>query len=248
MVYRLFLTLGVLFSTLSSWGVSPPDMEALRDSISDASSRYYYPILMDRYVMNDSTLTLEDYHYLYYGYTEQINYMPLLDNSARSELESIMSGQSNPTVADYERAVALVRAILEIEPFNPRDINALAYLYAMTGYEDEAAILAHRLRMIVTTIKETGTGLSKDSPWWITYFSHAEDLVALEGLEQGQPIILSSSIEFVPVSKMPNRKDKGLYFNYSLIYEKDADYLENIDAPKRKMNWNPLEPATKFRY
>ncbi len=245
---KLILTVGMLFSALCSWGVTPPDMEAVRDSISNPSSRYYYSSLMDRYTLCDSTLTLEDYHYLYYGYAEQINYMPLLDNSARMELENIMSGQSTPTQADYERAVALASALLEIEPFNPRDLNALAYLYAMVGEEAKAAELAHKLQMVVATIKATGTGLTKDSPWWVTYFAHAEDMLALSALDQGQPIILSTSIEFIPVSNMPNRKNKGVYFNYSLIYARDSDYLEDVEAPKRKFNWNPLEPATKFRY
>ncbi len=234
--------------TVVSRGANPPDMDAIRDSVSNPSSQYYYQPLMERYSVNDSTLTFDDYHYLYYGFVEQLDYMPLLENSARLELESIMSGQITPTEDDYRRAISLATALLKIEPFNPRDLNALAYLYAMVGQEEYAAQLMHKLDMVVSVIKATGDGLSDESPWWVTYFAHAEDIVALAGLDQGKPIILSTSIEFIPIAKMADRKKKGYYFNYSLIYTREPDYLENVEKPKRKFDWTPWESDNKFRY
>ncbi len=227
---------------------NPPNMEAIRDSISNPSSGFYYQHLMDRYRLQDSTLTLRDFHYLYYGYPEQVNYMPLLDNSARMELEEIMSGYSTPTAADYKRAIAYAQAILEVEPFNPRDINALAYLYAMTGNEVESQKLMHNLEMIVETIKATGTGLSEESPWWIIYFDHAEDIVNLMGYNWSKPIIISRSIEFIPLSDKHQDGIKGYYFNYSEIYARKADYLDNVKAPKRKMDFNPTQSSNRFEY
>ncbi len=249
MAYRkLIIMVSVLLCSLSTRAQSPPDMDAIRDSISNPSSKYFYQQLFDRYRLQDSTLTQEDFHYLYYGYGEQVNYMPLLDNSARAELEDIMSGYSTPTAADYRRAIALASAILEIEPFNPRDINALAYLYAMTGNEEEAAKLMHNLEMIVATIKATGSGLSEESPWWVIYFDHAEDVVDLMGLDWSTPIILSRAVEFIPLSGETRDGVKGYYFNYSEIYARKPDYLDNVKAPKRKMNFNPLESDKKFTY
>lgn len=248
MIYRALLLATLLCTSISSWGISPPDMEAVRDSISNPSSPLYYDRLFDRYSKSDSTLTLNDYHYLYYGYADQIEYMPLLDNSARGELEEIMSGQMTATEEDYRRAISLCTKLLEIEPFNPRDLNALAYLYAMTGNEEGAAEQMHKLQMIVTTIKNTGTGLTESSPWWITYFPHAEDILALEGLEHNKAVVLSKSIEFIPIVKTPSRKDKGYYFNFSLIYARGNDYMQNIDNPKRQFDWAPWQSSSKFQY
>ncbi len=225
-----------------------PNMDAIRDSISNPSSSFYYPELFGRYQVLDTTLTLEHYHYLYYGYCEQPTYMPLLDNSARKELEFIIDSGENPTAEDYKRAIALTKAILEIEPFNPRDINALAYLYAMTGNEVEAEKLGRSMSMIIATIMSSGSGVSRKSPWWITYFNHAEDVLSVEGLIGRTPIILSRSIEFIPVKNMPKKKQKGVYFNYSEIYSRDVNYLDGVSAPKRKMNFNQLENTPKFTY
>ena len=42
-----------------------PDNEDVLAKTIDASSPYYYPRLMERYIHGDTTLTLDDYHYLY---------------------------------------------------------------------------------------------------------------------------------------------------------------------------------------
>lgn len=226
---------------------TPPNLEAIRDSIYDPGSNFYYPALFSRYQAMDTTLTMTDYHYLYYGYPEQDTYMPLLDNSAKSELEQIMGKRTTPTAEDYERAVVLAKTILEVEPFNLRDINALAYLYSKTGFDSQAAYLMERIDMIANTIRATGDGLTEQTPWWITYFNHGIDLLALMNCDQEEPIILSRSVELIPVRKMPNRKDKGYYFNYSEIYAHGADYLKNYDAPKRKWELKPWEAKDAYK-
>ncbi len=248
---KRFFAVAVIIITFGVSGLKAqvaPNLGAIRDSIYNTSSRFYYPDLMARYQMMDSTLTLTDYHYLYYGYPEQDTYMPLLDNSAKAELENIMGKRTTPTIKDYERAIVLAQTILKAEPFNLRDINALAYLYAQTGNDKNAEILMQRVSMICETIMSSGTGLTEDSPWWITYFNHALDLLAILNYKQEQPIILSRTVEFIPVSNMPNKRDKGCYFNYSEIYAHGSEYMNDIKAPKRKMEFNSWEQTRKFRY
>ncbi len=231
-----------------AWGQTPPDMEAIRNSVSDPASPYYYDRLFQRYEAMDTTLNFEEYYHLYYGYAEQVQYMPLLDNSARKELETIMSGRVNPTKEDYVKAIDLATAILRVEPFNMRDINALAYLYAITGREQIAQRLMARVNIIAEVITSTGTGLTGDEAWWITYFAHAQDIINLRGLtQQGVPIVLSATVEFIPTAKQQGKPDKGYYFNYSIIYEREPDYLENFDNPKREMNFNPMENTPRYK-
>ena len=47
--------------------MSVPDMSAVRLAVQDRTSPYYYPVLMDRYLRRDTTLTADDYRYLYLG-------------------------------------------------------------------------------------------------------------------------------------------------------------------------------------
>ncbi|MFI3298872.1 MAG: DUF4919 domain-containing protein [Rikenellaceae bacterium] len=248
-IRRFVVVLCAALCVDSAVGQTPPDMDVVRAAITNPASDYYYESLFERYEALDSTLTFDDYFHLYYGFAEQVSYMPLLDNTARTELEEILSGRSTPTVSDYERAIVLINTILTIEPFNLRDINALAYVYAMVGDESRAEQLMQRVEVIAQVIMSTGTGLAEKEPWWIIYFAHAEDIVSLLGhTQQGIPIIISKDVELLSIVKEKGRKQKGCYFNYSLIYARDADYLENIDAPKRKMYFNPLNAKPEFKY
>ena len=54
-----------------------PDEDDILAQTLNQASPYYYPELMMRYVIGDSTLTAEDYHDLYYGYAYDANYRPL---------------------------------------------------------------------------------------------------------------------------------------------------------------------------
>lgn len=242
----LFIIAFTLCGVSGAWAQFPPELGAIKDSINNPGSRFYYPNLFARYQMADSTLSMKDYHYLYYGYPEQVTYMPLLDNSAKAELENIMGKRSTPTAADYHRGIALCRAILEVEPFNLRDINALAYLYAQTGNDVAAKKMMERMDIIGETIMSTGSGLTEESPWWITYFDHAIDLMAILRIDQETPIIMSRTVEFIPATGVKNLK--GYFFNFSEIYAHGSEYLDNVKAPKRKMNWNPIKENPKFKF
>lgn len=238
----------VVFATIGlAQATKAPDLKAIKDSISDPSSTYYYPTLFARYQSMDSTLTAVDYHYLYYGYPEQVTYMPLVDNSASLELEVLMSKRSTLTSADYSRAITLCKAILEIEPFNLRDINALAYIYTLSQQPEQSERLMQRLSMIAQTIRATGDGLSEEDPWWVIYFDHAIDLLDIMGCRQQLPIIVSRTVEFIAVSNMPKKGQRGYYFNFSEIYARKPDYLENVKAPKRKMNIKPWQPTSPYK-
>lgn len=57
-----------------------PDEEDILGRTMNTGSPYYYTSLRLRYDMGDSTLTDEDYHYLYYGYAYQEAYKPLEAN------------------------------------------------------------------------------------------------------------------------------------------------------------------------
>ena len=54
-----------------------PDNEEILAEIIDGESPHYYPHLMERYMAGDTTLTLDDYYYLYYGFVYDDNYRPL---------------------------------------------------------------------------------------------------------------------------------------------------------------------------
>lgn len=242
----LFTTI-LLTVVLGSFAQKVPDLDQIESTITNPGSKFYYPQLMHRYMASDSTLTSEDYYFLYYGYPFQSEYRPLMDSPYTDSLKSSFGRHTNPTPEEFERMARYCTKILEVEPFNLRDINALAFSYSMTGRESEAALEMRKVNMIAQTIKSTGSGLTDKSPWWVIYQSHIEDLLNLMNCNYTRAILISSTVEFIPVSNMEDKKQKGYYFNYSEIYRQKPDYLNKDNRPRRKLELNPwYNPKSKL--
>lgn len=245
LIFSITLTIACLTTTLSSYG-QRPDFEAINDSTATPSSKYYYPNLLARYRLMDTTLTAEDYRYLYYGYPETESYKPLLTNSYTDSLSMAFSTRVTPSYATYSRVIHFCKVILEQEPFNLRDINALAFAYSQIDDSIRAQKASRQVNMLLKTITNSGSGLNDKSPWYITYYNHAQDVMNLLGASFKNPIIISRTVEFFPISNMSNKKFKGYYFNFQTIYSRRPDYLDDLPKQKRGMEINPLyNPKSK---
>lgn len=75
---RTALLYGVLlaFAAFPLAAQQAPDNDAILRETIDKGSPYYYPAIYMRYMSGDTTLTLEDYRHLYYGYAWQPGYKP----------------------------------------------------------------------------------------------------------------------------------------------------------------------------
>ena len=112
-------------------GAKTPDENDLLDRTLDSSSPFYYPNLMMRYNAGDSTLTAEDYHYLYYGYAYQEAYKPLEVNPDLDRVYTTVAilDPELPQREHLERLVSAGTDALRRDPFNPRVLNLMAFAY-----------------------------------------------------------------------------------------------------------------------
>ena len=232
--------------TTDSLTVLPVDYAQIAAEVSNPASSYYYPNLMGRYQRGDTTLTVTDFRYLYYGYPAQPEYKPLWTSPYADSLERAFGKKTRLEASDYRRIAGFAHEILKDAPFSMRDLNVLAFAYQMLDEQEKAAVQMYKIRGITEAIRSTGTGLSEESPWYITYMNDAEDLLNLMGVRFTKFIVLSSTVEYAPAYNMPNKKNKGYYFDYSEVYKRRPDYLDDLPKPKRKLEINPLyNPRSK---
>lgn len=237
--YTLLLTSLVYITIANAQEFKQVAWDKIDFEVNSPTSEYFYKNLYNRYVAADTTLTENDYFYLYYGYPTQENYKPLLESKFRDQLKEIFAKRE--AIVDFRKIVSLTNSILETEPFNLRDINALAFALNMLGQTEEAAAQMKKVEMIAKTIKSTGSGYDQKSPWYVIYTENCEDLLGFMGLNSTRKMIVSKDILFIQVSNMPEnlKKLKGYYFNYAEIYKRKPSYLDGIEKPKRKMEFNP---------
>ncbi|VAW27628.1 hypothetical protein MNBD_BACTEROID06-1704 [hydrothermal vent metagenome] len=106
----------------------------IEKSINNKSSLFYYPNLFSRFLANDTTLTITDYRYLYYGFSFQEEYNPYWRSSNIDELNKVYQKKS-PSQKDYQRLIKLSDEILSKSPFN---LDAI--LNNFTAYEELSEI------------------------------------------------------------------------------------------------------------
>lgn len=226
--------------------VEAPDYARIAAEVGDVRSPYYYPRLFGRYERGDTTLTLDDFRHLYYGYPEQRGYKPLLASPYADSLQQAFAKKTRLEADDFREVARFAREILREEPFSMRDLNALAFAYQMLDEPERAAEQMFKIQRILSTIRSTGTGLREESPWYVIYQRDAEDVLNLLGARFTKFIVMSRSVEFAPVYNMPDKKNKGYYFDYSEMYKRRPDYLDDQPKQKRRLEINPLyNPRSK---
>ncbi|MFI3320547.1 MAG: DUF4919 domain-containing protein [Rikenellaceae bacterium] len=245
---------GALIGALSAWMIvstvaiceaKTPDEEDVLSKITDAKSAYYYPDMMLKFEMGDINLTLDQYHYLYYGYVFQEEYAPTRSNPNLDKVLQLAASldMENPNAETLREVINIADGALRVDPFNLKVWNILAYAYGALDEKIKEREAFDRVEKILSTINNSGDGLTPKTPKHILAFDHATDMMAAENLTTAKPMIVSRTVEFVPLvvpRKVEGKKFRGYYFDYGRVYINKPDSV----TFKRDRTWqfNNLKP------
>ena len=216
-----------------------PDDRLIEAAVVNLSSPYYYPHLFARYEAGDTTLTLQEYRHLYYGFRLDDRYRPIDPTPYADSITITLSRNIDPQGISPELFGDLRRQIegaLKDEPFNMRYINLAAYIAQMEGDIKTAGRYARKVRMIKAAIMSSGTGLSKNSPWHVLYRGDENDILNSLGARASKRMYITFDVEYfhLPVKNNGNR---GYYFNNGRIYTKGGKRERDNS---RRFEFNPL--------
>jgi hypothetical protein len=203
-----------LFSQAIS--VSPPEYEKMRLQIFDNTSPFFYPKLFERYQPGDTTLSLEEFRFLYFGYTFQSRYVPYQVSRHQDKMIAFMS-KNTLTSKELDEFIKLCKLNLDELPFDIRTLNILAYSYKQKGDTLAMQMTDFKKQGIIRAIKSTGNGLTERTAFHVIDPAHEYDLLYEEGLEYaGSSNMTTGLYDYLLVR--PNEKGiRGLYFNISRI-------------------------------
>lgn len=200
---------------------TPPNYNSLRRIIVDEKSDCYYPKLMQRFLANDTTMTMEQVRSLYYGYTLQKEYKPYYHNTKDSLLFSY-ARKVNKTAADCDTIIRLTKQSLAVFPLDLYKLNQLAYAYHMTGRNDLAHLYTLKAKQIAAAIFSTGDGRTQMTPWHVISVSDEYELIYLLGLFPVDQRFVYSDCDFITVAK--NRMNiRGFYFNIKRLIDVNGE-------------------------
>ena len=217
LIIALFTLLFASGSTLLAQSeVEAPNYKSLNKSIRDSKSPLYYPRLLDRFMANDTTLLLEEYRALYYGFPAQEDYNPYRVSPYALKLKEFPVTDSVSTVA-CDSIVKYGLKALDDFPFDIRVMNLLIYGYQCAHDEAQAQVWSVKMRGIIDAILSSGDGEKESSPFFVINPAHEYDIINRFGLSATDS---KTEGHFDYITVGDNKYGvKGYYFNIAPILD-----------------------------
>ena len=220
-IYKTLVSLSLFLTcalAANAQEIEEPDYRLIRQSISNTRSPNYYPTLMRRYVENDTTLTLEQYRDLYYGYTLQEDFIPY-----KSQKKQLLDARRRFTQEKGKGTIApemirIAKASLDDNPFDIPAINIIAVSYLQIGDTVQYNIWDIKQKGIIDAIISTGDGAEPETAFHVIDIEHEYEVLNRLGLQIESDSLVNDKIEYLKV-KENAENEKGFYFNFGACRE-----------------------------
>lgn len=194
--------------------VEAPNYMEIRSGMNNPNSDTYYPRLMDRYMRQDTTLTLQQYRTLYYGFTLQEDFVPY--QAERDELLKVRSqiAKDPKDKVLVSRALNMALSAYRDNPFSLLAIQTIAFCYVSLEDNEKYNIWNIQKNGILDAIVSSGDGESEESAIHVISIEHEYEVLYRLGLEILSDSLCSDQVEFLKVAD--NAEDiPGVFFNFS---------------------------------
>ncbi|MCH5347618.1 MAG: DUF4919 domain-containing protein [Muribaculaceae bacterium] len=205
-----------------------PDMDQIKREVTDPSSRYYYPRLMEEYQRNDTAMKIDKYRHLYLGYVFQEDYTPY--RSAEHPLtyaRTLANGKL--TRSECDEVITYALEALGDNPFDLQQMMLLISAYREKGKVNLASIWQYKLNYLLMAIVSTGTGLDEENAWFVIEPQHEYVLLNMMNYIVADQVFYDPYYEYIKVKDPQGRPAGGFYFNiHNLLeeyYRKHPDEL-----------------------
>ena len=222
MIKKLFIILTILF-VFSNLAISqdqeirPIKFKKLKKEIRKQRSPFYYPVLFQRYLDLDTSLTSEDFRYLYYGFTFQDAYSPYGIPALQDSLISYLSRQELLR-AEYQVAARIGGLLLRESPFRLRETFITAVAYEMAGDGKMSSIYFNFFEKQVDAIMSSGDGLSTNTAFVVIYIRDEYEMLEVLGFKfGGGQALLAGDYDKLELEENPYGVE-ALYFDVSRLF------------------------------
>ena len=149
------LLLGLYHWHANTQAISNINFDEIESAVSDSTSSFFYPLLVDRILAMDTTLSFKDYQYLYYGNVFQEYYYPYgATEKQKRFFESIKKEDSFP------ESEQLGLEVLNENPVNLEVLLSMIILYNAEKNVDKATEFSRVYVSFLEVIYQSGIGKS----------------------------------------------------------------------------------------
>jgi len=225
-----------------------PNFDYLARVTADPSSRFYYPRLLERFKAVDTSMSLEELHCLYYGFTLQKNYIPYSADSEFDKAREIINSD-NPSKRQLKRAIGYLDDAIANNPVEPSLYNYRFVANSMLYGEDNAEKLIpdyFHFMSLIEVIRSSGDGDSFPSAFYVISPSHEYDFIRYYGFRfTGQELARDGKSSFDIISVAENEYGvESIYFNIDVCFRSLSKIFVDVDTADDDADANNLDMAS----
>lgn len=198
-----------------------PDLPAIQQAVADASSKFYYPDLLRRFLSNDTLMDAADFEHFYYGTLFQEDYDPYRPAYNEDEFKAIepLYYQQSHTRAERDLMLQYAQAAIADNPLDLIQLKNLIFVYEQNKKVHLARIWKNKLNHLLETIAMSGTGVDQDNAWVVVYPRHEFDFLNITGITVLNTEFEPPYYEKVAVNRKTDKAPEAYYFNLQPILE-----------------------------
>lgn len=208
---KALLTLAFLIVALS--GIAQVNFVTVNyDSVEAATTNpekdTHYPKLLLRFNKFDTSLTLDDYRFLYYGFAFEDGYAPYQDNGT-SEIMPLVNERK------YDKALDVCDKILSTNPVSITTNFYKGFVLMNMAENDSSRRYAARARKLINAILSSGNGLTCETAFKVIYVSDEYTLLrdVFDTEPEGRRTL--PPCDRFNITKSKNYTGKTIFFDYS---------------------------------
>lgn len=198
------------------------DFEQIKKETLDPDSKYYFPKLFKMYQSNDTFMTVQDYRYLYYGYTFQEDYNPYRVSEFSGVVDKLYY-KSKHNKAECDTIMKYAELSLSDNIFDLRQMQFLIIALKEKRKDARASIWQYRFKRLIAAILSSGAG-TEESPWAVINPAHEYNILNFMNHFAVEHKSIGDHIDYLKVGdekdkngKVKKANPEGYYFDVSPV-------------------------------
>ena len=217
-VWLLTIVAGVaLHAQNKKFEVRKVDFDKVKEITLNPKADFYYPKLQKWFSGSDTTMSLEAFRDLYYGYVFQEDYNPFRQSQFSTVVEQLYYKQphSRQECDSIEKYADLS---LKDNMFDLDQMQYYIYVLKEKKKYTRAAVEQFKLDNIIAAIMSSGKG-TKDEPWVVISPLHEYNIVNFLGYIAVNHTEMGHGIDYIAVKKKGKSRTEGFYFDVSRMWQ-----------------------------
>ncbi|MCG9911381.1 MAG: DUF4919 domain-containing protein [Flavobacteriales bacterium] len=142
--------------------VVPVNYSEIKKATENPSSAFFYPNLYGRFKSADTTLTVEEFRHLFYGYMFKDDYSPYVDPPQHDRIKEILN-KKELSEKDRKELVKLSEEAHLAKPFSLKFLNYRVVAYREAGNKNLFLVWRKMLFGVINAMISSGDGLSPET-------------------------------------------------------------------------------------